>query len=154
MRMLLLELRPGALADVPLPDLLRQLADAAVNRAGLPVEVAVEGVGAGALPAEVQEVVYRVAQEALNNVARHAGATHARLVLGLSPDGATLEVADDGVGFVPGAADASHLGLRIMRERSDAIGAALAVDSAPGRGTRVALTWPAPAVESEAGSPR
>jgi signal transduction histidine kinase len=145
MRMLLLELRPAALADTSLPDLLRHLAEAVTARARIPVELSVET--QADLPPEVRVALYRIAQEALNNVAKHAEATQAQMTLcDLQPEdgGATLElvVRDDGTGFDPSSVGAGRLGLGIMAERAAEIGARLHVESAPGEGTTVRASWP------------
>ncbi|MBI3959780.1 MAG: PAS domain S-box protein [Chloroflexi bacterium] len=139
MRTLLLELRPTALTEAGLGDLLRQLADAVTGRARIPVSVAVEG--KGALPSEVQIAFYRIAQEALNNVAKHSGARRANVKMSQTPDSVALEVEDDGRGFDPSAVPATHLGLNIMRERAEAIGAQLEIVSAKGQHTRITATW-------------
>ncbi|HET7771855.1 MAG TPA: sensor histidine kinase, partial [Chloroflexota bacterium] len=142
MRALLLELRPAALTEAPLPELLRLLTDAAAGRARMPVALEVEGDAAGEpLPAEAQVALYRIAQEALHNVAKHAGARRATVGLRFDPDGVTLRVEDDGVGFDPDAVSAERLGVRIMHERAAAIGAALQVKAAPGHGAQVSVVW-------------
>jgi signal transduction histidine kinase len=139
MRTLLLELRPATLTETRLGDLLRQLAEAITGRARLPVTVEVEG--ECALPPDVQVALYRIAQEALNNVAKHAGASQATVSLHCLPDQVTLCIADNGCGFDPGAVSPEHLGLSIMRERAEAVGAALTVRSEIGRGTEVVVEW-------------
>jgi nitrate/nitrite-specific signal transduction histidine kinase len=147
MRTLLLELRPAALVETPLEDLLRQLGEAASGREGIPVHVVVEG--QGALPAEVHIALFRIAQEAVNNVVKHAGASQVTLRLlissaeGEQPGGlsALLIVRDDGCGFEPAQVSPEHLGLGIMQERADAIGASLNVESHSGEGTQVTLLW-------------
>ena len=142
MRSLLLELRPDALLEAGLADLLRQLVEAFTGRARVRATLAVEG--QRPVPPAVQVAFYRIAQEALNNVAKHAQAQSAAVTLRQDPERVELAVADDGRGFDPAAATAGHLGLRIMRERAAAAAAALVVTSRPGAGTRVALVWPAP----------
>jgi two-component system nitrate/nitrite sensor histidine kinase NarX len=146
MRTLLLELRPAALADAALPDLMRQLADGASGRIGAPVEVIVEDTCD--LPQQVRVTLYRIAQEALNNVAKHARASRVSLKLTCpaashnSQDTAVmLEVCDDGCGFDPESVSPEHLGLGIIRERADAIGAESQIISEPGRGTVVRVHW-------------
>lgn len=144
MRALLVELRPAALAEGDMSELLHNLAGAAQVRGRLPVHVQAEK--AERLPPEVQEVIYRIAQEALNNILKHAQATEARIAYAAAraPDGlqARLEVSDDGVGFDAEAGTApGHFGLGIMRERAGAVGAGLRLESAPQQGTRVTLTW-------------
>ncbi len=141
MRTLLVELRPNALIEIPLPVLLRQLAEAMTGRARIPVHL---NAGSGGpdrrLPPDVQVGLYRIAQEALNNVAKHANATQAIVTL-RQADSVRLTVADDGAGFDPNAVGADHLGLRIMRERAEAIGARFNLYSEPGEGTQVSVVW-------------
>jgi signal transduction histidine kinase len=142
MRTLLLELRPAALAEAKLPDLLKQLGEAVTGRARIPVEVHAEG--APELPTEVRLAFYRIAQEALNNVAKHSGADRAKLSLAPTPEhpeGARLTIEDDGAGFDPVGAGGGQLGLGIMKERAEAVGAHVVICSAPGDGTTVAVTW-------------
>jgi signal transduction histidine kinase len=95
------------------------------------------------LPVEVRVAYYRIAQEALNNMAKHSGATHASVRLVCS-EHLDLIVEDDGAGFDPAAGSSGQLGMGIMRERADSIGARLRVDSAPGKGTRVFVSWLTP----------
>lgn len=142
MRTLLVELRPNALVEVPLSVLLRQLTDAMIGRARIAIELSAEGDAAGGtrLPADVQVGLYRIAQEALNNVVKHAKATQAVITL-RQGETVRLTVADNGAGFDPGAVTADHLGLKIMRERAEAIGARLAIYSEPGDGTQVSVVW-------------
>lgn len=143
MRTLLLELRPAALAEANLPDLLKQLGEAVTGRARIPVEVVTEG--SSVLPTDVRLAFYRIAQEALNNVAKHSGAGRAKVSLVPLPDrpgGVRLTVEDDGAGFDPAGARGGQLGLGIMRERAEAVKAHLLLCSAPGEGTTVAVTWP------------
>jgi signal transduction histidine kinase len=119
MRTLLVELRPNALVDVPLPTLLRQLAEALTGRARINIQFTAKG--ERKLPAEVQVGLYRIAQEALNNVVKHAKSTQALVNL-YCGDAVRLTVADNGAGFDPATVTADHLGLKIMRERAEAIG--------------------------------
>jgi PAS domain S-box-containing protein len=139
MRTLLVELRPSALTDIPLPDLLRQLGDATIGRARLPVQVTVDG--DLDLPGDVQVALYRVAQEALNNAVKYARASSANINLRLSAASVRLSVIDNGIGFDPEAVPPNHFGLRIMRERAEAVGARLSVYSEPGQGTQITVSW-------------
>ena len=147
MRTLLMELRPSALAEASLDDLLRQLGDAVTGRTGASVEVTVDGTCA--LPPAVHAAIYRLAQEALNNVVKHAQAKRVTVTLRCLPPGAAtddkgqveLQVCDDGRGFDPTRVPAESLGLDIMRERSEAIGASLTIDTAVDCGTRVTIVW-------------
>jgi len=139
MRSLLLELRPAALLERPLGELLRQLADALLGRTDMAILTSV--VGERSLPAEVHVALYRIAQEALANSARHARATRACLELHSAPTQVTLRIQDDGCGFDPQARAARGFGLRNMRDRAGAIGAAFTIASKPGQGTEVRVTW-------------
>jgi signal transduction histidine kinase len=125
-----------------LPDLLRQLGEATMGRARLDVSVAVDGQPARPLDAEVKLALYRIAQEGLNNIARHAHAGRASIELSYGPTGGVgLRLVDDGQGFDPDHIPAGHLGVRIMAERARAIGARLRVDSRPGHGTCLEVGW-------------
>lgn len=138
MRTLLVELRPNALTEIPLPTLLRQLTEAMAGRSRIAIQLSAEG--ECKLPPDVQVALYRIAQEALNNVVKHARASQAIVTLRLC-NPVRLTIADDGAGFDPAAVTADHLGLRIMRERAEAIGAKLSVYSEPGEGTQVSVVW-------------
>ncbi|MGW8319409.1 MAG: PAS domain S-box protein, partial [Candidatus Promineifilaceae bacterium] len=149
MRTMLLELRPASVFKTPLPELLAQLTEAITGRADLPFQLLLEQVPS--LPEEVHTTFYRIAQEALNNVLKHAQATKVIVSLSVAPltpdpgGGARHElklvVDDDGVGFDRGIGRQEHLGTGIMQERADAIKATLSVDSRLGHGTRVTLIW-------------
>jgi PAS domain S-box-containing protein len=140
MRTLLLELRPvAALAEAELCELLRQLAEAMTGRTRVPVKLKVDG--ERALPPDVQVTLYRMAQESLNNIAKHASARTVAISLRAGPEGVELRISDDGRGFDPASIASDHFGLRIMRERAATIGAALTVDSRLGRGTQVLVRW-------------
>jgi signal transduction histidine kinase len=90
---------------------------------------------------DVQVALYRVAQEALNNVAKHSGATQAQITLTCREGSAYLTISDNGSGFDPKTVLPKSLGLRIMQERSEAIGAVLKVEGRPGRGARIKARW-------------
>jgi PAS domain S-box-containing protein len=142
MRTLLLELRPAAIVQTGLDDLLARLAQALRTHLEKPVQVEIEG--SGQLPAEVHVAFYRLAQAALGNVIRHASSAQARARLALDDGSATLEISDDGGGFDPARlGERPGMGIEIMRERAAAIGADLKIDSVIGRGTTVTLRWPA-----------
>jgi PAS domain S-box-containing protein len=138
MRTLLVELRPNALVEVPLPTLLRQLSEALTGRSRIDIQFSFDG--EGALSPEVQVALYRIAQEALNNVVKHSKATQAMLVLRLGEQ-VRLSITDNGVGFDPAGVTADHLGLKIMCERSEAILAKFNLYSEPGEGTQITVTW-------------
>ena len=144
MRTLLLELRPQALLNAPLEDLLGQLVAAVSGRARLPIDLEVDALPD--LPDEVRLALYRTVQESLNNIAKHAGAGRAWVSLQAESEGSErnrvrLEIRDDGRGFDPSTVPGNHLGLRMMGERAAAIGAQLVIDSEPGAGSRVTLYW-------------
>lgn len=148
MRTLLLELRPAALVETNLQDLLRQLGEAASGREGIPVNVRIEG--EGSLPPEVHIALYRIAQEALNNVVKHARASQVAVRLCFTcTDQAEdrqgqcvlLSIIDNGRGFDLTQTPNHRLGLRIMQERVDEIGANLFIDSQLGEGTQVTVIW-------------
>nr|WP_237536398.1 histidine kinase [Streptomyces sp. SID5785] len=139
-------LRPGVLEELGLVSALRSLANEYTDWSGLVVATRVEH-GLPPLGHEAELVVYRVAQEALTNVVRHAGASRAELTLVGAGDRVVLRVADDGRG-VGGAAEGA--GLRGMRERALLVGAALAVGVPAGGGTEVRLEVPARRQESAA----
>jgi signal transduction histidine kinase len=145
MRTLPLELRPTALTDTPLADLLRPLVDALMGRKRLRADLMIEG--ERPYPPEVQVALFRIAQEALNNVAKHAGATYVEVRLHSHAAGAELSVADNGQGFDPRKVGAEHFGLHIMAERAAAIGAQLVVASRPGAGTQLRVLWSDPAAD-------
>lgn len=134
------ELRPEALDDLGLASALTALSTALAERANVDVERDIQR----DLPnfsSEVELVLYRVAQESLTNVARHAHASHVRLSLAREEDAVVLTVRDDGRGIQP-PAPGSVNGIRGMRERAVLIGAQLSIDSGPGAGTEVRLRVP------------
>ncbi len=139
MRTLLLELRPAALVEASLPDLLKHLCEAITGRSRIPVTLRADG--ARPLPADVQIAYYRIAQEALNNVAKHSAASRAEVELLLGADQVEMRVRDDGKGFELSAVPPDHLGLGIMRERAESIKASVTIASAPGEGTVVTVVW-------------
>ena len=146
MRTLLLELRPAVLVEANLGDLLRQLGEAITGRKGVPVTVTVEGcrdlINRVSLPDEVHVTLYRIAQEALNNVSKHAQADRVAVSLQCQPEaGVELCIRDDGRGFDPDHVPPDSLGLGIMRERAEAIAARLEIESQPGHGTQVKVRW-------------
>ncbi|MEP7201577.1 MAG: PAS domain-containing protein [Ilumatobacteraceae bacterium] len=136
MRTLVLELRPAELSEAPLHELLEGLATALESRKSLQVTVDVDPVE---FDSGTRLAFYRVAQEALGNIAKHAQATMVGLFLTKGVE-VELRIQDDGQGFDPCAVPPGHLGLIIMRERADAVGAKLDISSSPGHGTDVRLT--------------
>jgi len=139
MRILLLELRPDALRDQTMGQLLEMLVEAARARSGAIVTLKVED--DRPLPEDVTMALHRIAQESLNNVAKHAGASEINVRLICSPDEVMLHIADDGCGFDLETIPPGHLGVGIMRERAQKIGATFQVVSKPGDGTIVIVSW-------------
>lgn len=141
LRMLLLELRPAALADADLGALLRQLADGTASRKRL--RIIVQADGPTELPLEVKIGLYRIAQEALANVVKHARATQVGLRLETQGCAVRLRIEDNGCPALAPGPLPSGLGLQIMRERAESVGAELRLTAAAGGGTRVDVHWPA-----------
>lgn len=140
MRALIFELRPDALETEGLIALLDKQAAALRARHHLNVETDFGPEPDISLP--VKEALFRIAQESLHNVVKHAGASTVRLCVAQSGEGVRVEIADNGAGFDPDGTFAGHLGLRSMRERAARQGAQLEISSAPGSGTTIRLLLP------------
>ena len=138
MRTLLFELRPDALVNSKLSDLLTQLADVVAGRASVTISLSVEE--QPPLPLDVRIAFYRITQEATNNIAKHAHATEVTISVRTRPDQAELLIKDNGKGFAM-ETSASGLGLSTMRERAEKIGASLRVTSQDGQGTEIVIAW-------------
>jgi len=147
MRGLLLELRPATLVESQLSELLQQLATAVIGRSRLPVEVVVNGTAPQPIPPDTQVALYRIAQESLNNIVKHAEASQVIMMLTFAEDEVALTIRDDGRGFTPANVNIDSLGLTIMRERAAKVQADLQIESEVGVGTavsvRVGLAQPA-----------
>jgi len=139
-RRLAVELRPSALDDFGLEPALRRLGQTVRETSGLDVQVETR-LGESRLPAEIETVVYRIVQEALTNVLKHARARRVSVVATRKDDGVSVVIEDDGRGFRPGASTAG-LGLVGMRERVQLLDGAIEVESRPGAGTMVILELP------------
>lgn len=139
MRALLFELRPAALLAAELGTLLKQLGDALTGHTRIPVALAIEG--DAEIPADVKIALYRIAQETFNNIAKHANATRVEVTFRAEAGALRLTVRDDGHGFDPAAIPPDRMGLRIMAERAEGIGAQLHICSAPHAGTAVSVDW-------------
>ena len=139
MRLLLAELRPSTLTDAELGDLLHMLGNALAGRTNIPISMTV--VGEGKLPADVQVALYRLCQEGLSNIAKHAGASRVDIQLEYEAGAVELRIQDDGRGFDPEQTHPGHYGLSMMRERAAAVGATLSITSQPGRGTQIVIRW-------------
>ena len=142
-------LHPSLLDDLGLgPALKRHAADTA-EALRIPIRVTIQGLGPRRLPLAVETALYRIAQEALTNVARHARAKHVEISLVRDDAGVRLVVADDGRGVSPTrkpskAGVAGSLGLLGIRERAASLGGAAGVTSTAGRGTTVTVSLPLP----------
>jgi PAS domain S-box-containing protein len=156
MRALLVELHPRALVEAPLHESLSLLARAAAARGSTGVSTSF--VVVPLLPPEVQMALYRLTQEALNNVLRHARARQVwvRLLVKPPPPPAapwrgqvTISVADNGRGFDPDARYTGRMGLTMMGERAADVGATIELSSAPGAGTEIRVCWQGAAVSNE-----
>lgn len=142
MRALLQQLRPRALAGAGLVEALREQCEALGYRSGAEVSLELgEPIPDDRLPPGAQETLFRIAQEALANVARHARARRAHVRLERQGEAALLQVEDDGQGFDPGAKTAG-MGLRNLEERAESLGGRLAIASAPGEGARIEVRVP------------
>jgi signal transduction histidine kinase len=142
-RNVMMELRPAVLDDYGLTAVLRWYVERFIERTGIATAVIEQG-SPRRLPLAAEETLFRIAQEALGNVAKYARAGRVTVTLHTTSGTSRLTIADDGCGFDPSAchppAKGHGWGLMIMRERAAAIGAELTVDSAPGRGTRIIVT--------------
>ena len=146
-RELSIELRPSLLDDIGLSVALRQYVDRYAQRTGIHAEVLNGFRDDSRLPRELETACFRITQEALTNVARHAHAVNVSVQLERYRERMLLTIMDDGVGFDianlrKSASEASALGLRGMEERALAVGGYVEIDSAAGRGTRIRATFP------------
>jgi signal transduction histidine kinase len=140
MRALIFELRPESLEKEGLAAALEKQADALKARHEMEVVTTLCSEPKASL--EVKEAVYRVAQEALHNIVKHARASNVEIRMECTPEQITLEITDDGVGFEARGDFPGHLGLRSMRERASSLGGTLEVDSSSGRGARIRARVP------------
>jgi PAS domain S-box-containing protein len=138
------ELRPAALDELGLAAALPRFVTEWSAHVGIPAEFRFGGFENGQIPRDAEVAFYRVAQEALNNISKHAHASRADVVLAVNDGEVVLVIEDDGVGF-ESAGDgfrANGLGLAGMRERAALVGATLQVESTPGKGTSIYLRRP------------
>lgn len=157
-------LRPGPLDDARLPEALAQLAEQWQQTSGIPVRVEIDGMPTPLQPA-LDVVLFRAAQEALANVAKHSGASRAGITLTYTPEVVVLDVLDDGQGFEASADNASAprtadgatgtgtrtgYGLEAMRSRLRQVGGRLVIESAPGDGTTLSASVPVWELEERA----
>ena len=137
---LIRELRPAELEDRGLPAALRGLLDSWSRQTGIPSQLRLQGERNLSLP--VEQALFRVAQEALANIARHSQATQVEVRLQWEKDQVRMTVADNGAGFDPQENLTQGVGLHSMQERLEALGGSLSIASSPGEGTRIAASIP------------
>jgi signal transduction histidine kinase len=135
MRALIFELRPESLEKEGLVAALEK--QAAALRARHEIKVESDLCNEPDAPLEIKEALYRIAQEALQNIVKHAQASSVQIRMRCSPENVTLDVSDDGIGFEPEGDFPGHLGLHSMRERTERLGGTLAVESVLGKGTQI-----------------
>ena len=140
LNVLIAEMRPAALEGKGLAAALREYVERWSEGAEIPADFHVQG--ERETPLEIEQALFRVAQEALANVARHSDATHAELDLNYTADTLTLRVADDGKGFDLSQSSSAGFGLQSMRERLARLDGYIDIESTPGKGTRVTSTCP------------
>jgi signal transduction histidine kinase len=140
MRMMLFELQPETMSDVRLPELLHQAVEALAGRGG--VEITTDMDDSAPLGPSQRCEVYRIATALLSNIARHSRASHVHLQWSTPLQGpAVLRVCDDGCGFVAETAELHDSGVARIRKLASSLGAILVINSAPGEGTEVTLTF-------------
>jgi PAS domain S-box-containing protein len=139
MRILLMELRPDAFTKVSLKQLFEQYLQPIQSRRGFQLVMQIDDTST--LPSAVQIAFYRITQETLNNIDKHAKAKMVQVIVRDYPDRLELTIRDDGVGFDPDQIAATSLGLEIMRERAEGIGATLQLETQVGEGTQMSLVW-------------
>ena len=152
LRRLISGLRPGVIDQLGLLPALREVAEQIL--APLDIVVTIEGPSGGRLPSEVEVVLFRIAQEAMHNVARHSGARSVDLIVARTAGHVAMRIHDDGRGFDAAAverdtAPGRGLGLLGMRERASLLGGSVRIESVPGAGTTIEAELPLGQVEEE-----
>ena len=138
-RTLLQELRSGDISEFEITMLLHQLAQSAMGHTDITVSLDIEM--QHPLPKTIQKPLYRIAQEALNNVVKHARATEATIRLVSRANQVILSIKDNGRGFDPQAITSHNMGLNILNERAASIGAKIRIITAPDQGTEISVRW-------------
>jgi len=140
MRTLLMELRPNAIFEADPSELLRHLVDAFSGRTGVHVTYEKEIDPAVVMSGDQKLVIYRITQEALNNISKHANAQQVLVHFRVKPEKIVLLIQDDGQGFDLSSTPTDHFGLSFMKERAEVIGAKCTITSQVGEGTLVKVT--------------
>jgi signal transduction histidine kinase len=140
MRALIFELRPDSLTRDGLVVALRTHVAAVEARTG--ITVALEAGAVERMPPPVEEALFRIAQESLHNIVKHAAAAEARITIAADEARCFMVTSDDGRGFDPTAVPPGHLGLMGMAARAERLGGSLSIDSRPGAGTRISVELP------------
>jgi len=141
MRILLLELRPSSLTQISLKQLFEQYLQPIQDRREFELTLEIDDLPS--IPPDVQIALYRITQEALNNIDKHAQADHVQVHVAGDAKHITLEISDDGQGFVLDRIDGTSLGLTIMQERAEEIGAQVQITTNIGQGTQIRVRWDA-----------
>jgi signal transduction histidine kinase len=140
MRALIFELRPESLESEGVIAALEK--QAATLEARHKIKVELDLCDEPETPLEIKEALYRIAQEALHNIVKHARANNVQLRMESDSERVTLEISDNGIGFDAKDAFPGHLGLCSMRERASRLGGQLKVETAPDKGTRIRTRIP------------
>jgi signal transduction histidine kinase len=139
MRSLLFDLRPFSFKNEDLAQHLKELVKSIRLKTSIPISL--EIVKRYRYPHKVELSFYRIAQEALNNIAKHSSASKAKLALKSLSSKITMDISDNGVGFDNRDNSSENLGLIIMQERAKMMGASFEIESSPGKGTRVSVNY-------------
>lgn len=142
MRVLVFELRPSSFIEENLGILLKELAKSSSTRSKIPIKVQLDG--KCKFSPKIELGVYRITQEALNNIVKHSFATRANIFLKCHPEKLILQIIDNGNGFDTKKISKTNLGLTIIKERAKLIGASIKIDSAPGTGTKITVDYSNP----------
>lgn len=135
-------LRPGLLDDIGIREAIESYVSQFASRTGIPVELVVR-CSSSDIPAEATTTIYRIVQEALNNISKYANANKVSITLGIEGDQIQLQILDDGVGFDLSQVQTEHtLGLVGMRERARLLGGNFLLQASPGAGTIIGVTLP------------
>jgi signal transduction histidine kinase len=139
MRLLVFELHPLALEKEGLVAALQARLAAVEGRSGIKTEIRLEG--EQRLPIAIEKELYRIVQEGLNNITKHAMAKSVLIGIKINDEVVRLEIKDDGIGFdLASARSGGGMGLRGIEERVQKIGAMLNIESSPGKGTKLTVT--------------